>query len=362
MNGPSAKQEKILWRALSALAVLVLAAIGLLIFGVVLYTMRLFSSVLLPLAVAGVLACLLSPMVTLLGKWKIKRAPAVALLFVLATIALSVSAALILPVAYSEAVQFFENLPDLVSRLQLAARDFLAAHPALVEQGQQLAEQAKQRLPEYGSAVARYAWSGVVGAFGLAQLFLGLIMIPLYVYYFLLEKETIERRWQSYVPMRNSALRDEVVLALGEINKHLIAFFRGQVLVAVLVGFLTGIGMLAIGLRYAILIGLVAGVLSIVPYLGVVCSLAPALLVAYAQSNGRWGYVALTAGVFGVVQLCEGLWISPKIMGNRTGLHPLTVIVSILVWSILLGGLLGAILAVPLTATLKVLLNRYIWR
>jgi predicted PurR-regulated permease PerM len=162
--------------------------------------------------------------------------------------------------------------------------------------------------------------------------------------------------------MRNSALRDEVVLALGEINKHLIAFFRGQVLVAVFIGILTGLGLLVIGLRYAILIGLVAGVLSIVPYLGVVCSLAPALLVAYAQSNGNWGYVALTAGVFGAVQLCDGMFTSPRIMGGRTGLHPLTIIVSILVWSILLGGLLGAILAVPLTATLKVLLNRYIWR
>jgi predicted PurR-regulated permease PerM len=106
---------------------------------------------------------------------------------------------------------------------------------------------------------------------------------------------------------------------------------------------------------------LIAGTLSIVPYLGVVSSLVPALLVAYSQTNGNWGYVLLTAGVFCVVQLCEGMFISPKIMGDRTGLHPLTIIVSILVWSILLGGLLGAILAVPLTATLKVLLNRYVW-
>jgi predicted PurR-regulated permease PerM len=358
MNGPSAKQEKILWRALSALALLVLVLIGLLVFAVILYALRMFSSVLLPLSIAGVVACLLSPLVELLRKWQVRRSVAVIGLFVLATGLLGL---LILPKAYVEAAQFFENLPNFLDRLRVSAQDFLSAHPGLAGHLQSLAEQARQKLPEYGSRALHYSWSGVVGAFGLVQLFLGLVMIPLYVYYFLIEKEVIENRWKSYVPMRDSSLRDEVVLILSEINAHLISFFRGQVVVAIFIGLLTGIGMLVIGLKYAILIGLIAGALSIVPYLGVVSSLVPALMVAYSQSNGSWGYVALTAGVFGAVQLCEGMFISPKIMGGRTGLHPLTIIVSILVWSILLGGLLGAILAVPLTATLKVLLNRYVW-
>ncbi|MDR1145211.1 MAG: AI-2E family transporter [Verrucomicrobiales bacterium] len=362
MNGPNPRQERILWQALSALALLVLVLIGLLVFGVILYALRLFSGVLLPLAVAGVLACLLSPLVERLRRWRIRRSVAVIGLFVLATSLLLALGLLVLPAAYAEAVQLTDSLPDLVDRLRQAAEEFLRNHPGLTPHLQQLAEQLKQRLPEYGGRALQYAWSGVVGAFGLTQLFLGLVMIPLYVYYFLLEQAVIARRWRSYVPLRDSALRDEVVLMLGEVNRHLIAFFRGQVIVAGCIGLLTGLGLLLIGLKYAVLLGLVAGVLSMVPYLGVVASLVPALLVAYAQSNGHWGYVALTAGVFGLVQLVEGMFISPKIMGQRTGLHPLTVIVSILVWSILLGGLLGAILAVPLTATLKVLLHRYIWR
>lgn len=350
-----------MWQALSALALLVLVLIGLLVFGVILYTLRIFSSVLLPLAVAGVIACLLSPLVEGLVKWKIRRSVAVIGLFVLATMVLLVFGALVLPSAYAEAVLFFGSLPDWLDRLRATAQDFLSQHPDVADHVKQWIEQNKEKLSEYGSYALHYSWSGIVGAFGLVQLFLGFVMIPLYVYYFLIEKEVIENRWKNYVPMRNSSLRDEVVLILSEINKHLISFFRGQVIVAMFIGVLTGIGMLIIGLKYAVLIGLIAGTLSIVPYLGVVSSLVPALMVAYSQSNGSWGYVALTAGIFGLVQLCDGMFISPRVMGGRTGLHPLTIIISILVWSILLGGLLGAVLAVPLTATLKVLLHRYIW-
>lgn len=360
MNGPNEKQEQILWQALTALALLVLVGISLSVFGTILYVLRLLSSVLLPLAIAGVIACLLSPAVDLLGR-RIRRTRAVLILFGTAIIALLAAGALILPQAYAEAVQFFDNLPELVDRLRTAVQDFSGIHPEVTALSQTLTEQVKQRLPEYGSYALRYSWSGIAGAIGMTQLFLGLIMIPMYVYYFLVEKEAIARRWESYVPMRDSTLRSEVVLIIGEINKHLVAFFRGQVIVALFIGVLTGVGLLIIGLKYAILIAIVAGALSIVPYLGTVSGLVPALWVAYAQSNGSWGYVALTAGVFALVQLIDGLFISPRVMGGRTGLHPLTVIVSILIWSILLGGLLGAILAVPLTATLKVLLNRYIW-
>jgi predicted PurR-regulated permease PerM len=127
-------------------------------------------------------------------------------------------------------------------------------------------------------------------------------------------------------------------------------------------GILTGIGLSIIGLKYAVLIGVITATFSIIPYLGVVLSITPALLIAYVQSGGSWLYVLLTAGVFALVQMAEGMFVSPKVMGDQTGLHPVTIIICILVWSILLGGLMGAILAVPLTATLKVLMYRYVWQ
>jgi predicted PurR-regulated permease PerM len=155
-------------------------------------------------------------------------------------------------------------------------------------------------------------------------------------------------------------LRDEVILVLSEINKYLVVFFRGQVLIGACIGTLTAFGLTVIGLKYGLLLGLMCGALSLIPYLGVVSSLLPSLVVAWTQT-GSWKLPVLVLGVFAIVQACEGLFISPKILGDKTGLHPLTIILAILLWSLVLPGLLGAILAVPLTATLRVLMHRYVW-
>jgi predicted PurR-regulated permease PerM len=97
-----------------------------------------------------------------------------------------------------------------------------------------------------------------------------------------------------------------------------------------------------------------------IPYIGIVVCLIPAVLIAAAQW-GDWTHPLMVAGVFLLVQNLEAIFIAPRIVGNSVGLHPMTVIVSIFVWGLLIGGLLGPILAVPLTATLKVLLARYVW-
>jgi predicted PurR-regulated permease PerM len=97
-----------------------------------------------------------------------------------------------------------------------------------------------------------------------------------------------------------------------------------------------------------------------IPYIGIILCWIPAVLIAAGQ-YGDWNHPLLVTGVFIVVQNLEAIFIAPRIVGNSVGLHPMTVIVSIFVWGLLIGGLLGPILAVPLTATLKVLLARYVW-
>ncbi len=121
------------------------------------------------------------------------------------------------------------------------------------------------------------------------------------------------------------------------------------------------IGFLALGLNYAFLLGFVAGLLSIVPYLGIMISLVPALILAAVQF-GDWWHPALVLAVFGIVQLLEGFVISPKIIGDRVGLHPLTIIIAVMVGTTLMGGVLGGVLAIPLTAALRTLMFRYVWR
>jgi len=115
-----------------------------------------------------------------------------------------------------------------------------------------------------------------------------------------------------------------------------------------------------IRLDFALLIGLMVCVLGLIPYAGMMICLIPALLIAIAQF-GDWWHPFWVVVIFIVANQVEGIFISPKIVGESVGLHPLTVIISVLAWSVVLGGLLGALLAVPLTATLKVLLKRYFW-
>jgi predicted PurR-regulated permease PerM len=362
MKEPTEAQCMLYWKTLGAFCLLVWVLLIAAFIYALAWTANLLSNVLLPLAFAAILAYILHPLVTWVEKRGLPRAQAV--LLVMVVIALAVGGLLlwIVPQLYGELADLKNDFPQKMEQLRAQADAYLANHPDLYQQANELQLKLQKEWPAYSSKAASYAGLAVSKMLTAIGFLLGLVFVPLYVFYLLVEQENIHRNWRQYFPLKRSKLRDEVLYILEEVNKHLVTFFRGQVLVAGIIGVLTGTGLLIAGLSYAALIGVVAGTLSIIPYLGVVSSLVPALLVAYAQSNGSWGYVAAIGGVFALVQLLEGLVISPKIMGDKTGLHPMTIILAIMVWSILLGGLLGAILAVPLTATLKVLMNRYVWQ
>ena len=205
----------------------------------------------------------------------------------------------------------------------------------------------------FGQVSKVASWFGVLA---------GLALIPIYTFYFLLEKEGIEEKWSDYLPVTQSGFKDELVFVLKSINDYLIAFFRGQVMVALCDGVLYTIGFFIVGLPYAFLLGVMAStVLTMIPFLGAIATCVTALIIAFVQF-GDWPHPLLVLAVFGIVQTLEGLVISPKIMGNRVGLHPLTIIIAVMVGTTLLGGLLGGILAIPLTAALRVLMFRYVWK
>jgi hypothetical protein len=130
------------------------------------------------------------------------------------------------------------------------------------------------------------SWFGVVA---------GLALIPIYAFYFLLEKQGIETRWTDYLPVSDSRLKDEVVWLLKNINDALIVFFRGQVLVAICDGVLYAIGFLLIGLPYAMLLGMAAAVLTIVPFLGAIVTCGAALVIAMVQF-GDWQHPLWVSG------------------------------------------------------------------
>jgi predicted PurR-regulated permease PerM len=198
------------------------------------------------------------------------------------------------------------------------------------------------------------------GFLGITGFLLSLILVPIYLFFLLNEKPRIEKRWKDYLPLRASPLKDEVAEVLSEINKYVTAYFRGQLLVCLVDGILIGTALTLFGLNFAPLIGVIVVVLTMVPYIGIIICWVPAVLIATFQWGDWWHPIGVTA-IFIVVQNLEGIFYAPRIVGNSVGLHPMTVIVSIFVWGLIIGGVLGPLLAVPLTATIKVLLARYVW-
>ena len=221
----------------------------------------------------------------------------------------------------------------------------------------------EKQLPDLISKFWMLVKSSVGGFLGVTGFLLSLIMVPIYSFFLLKERPAIEARWREYLPLRNSPLKDEVANTLAQINSYVTAYFRGQLLVCVVDGLLIGITLSFLpppGLNFAPLIGLLVIPLTMIPYLGIVICWIPAVIIAAAQW-GDWWHPFWVTIIFIVVQHLEGLFYAPRIVGNSVGLHPMTVIVSIFIWGLLIGGLLGPLLAIPLTATIKVLLARYVW-
>jgi predicted PurR-regulated permease PerM len=202
-----------------------------------------------------------------------------------------------------------------------------------------------------GGALAAGAW--LMG--GIGRL-LSWVVLPVYFAFFLTLRPR-GRGGDDVLPFLKRETRDDVLYLAREFVNIVVTFFRGQLIVALLMGVLFAIGFTLIGLRYGFVLGLMLGLLNIIPYLGSMVGLAVCVPLAFFQEGGGLTKAILVLVVFTVVQLLEGNLLTPRIVGQRTGLHPLVVIVSFFFWSTALPGIFGMILAVPLTAFLLV-----VWR
>lgn len=421
---PSPKQARLIWVSLSALAIAVLVVLIVALIWGLGQVLQLLAPVLWPLAIAAVIAYLLDPLVDHLEtKRHLPRTRAIICVFALAAFIVIGLLASVVPQLVRETGQLLEKIPDHTRNVQQRVQKWIADPPPLLrrvfnlpppgdsrtngpggtnmvegtnaatfetngvasqagtnqppaasdtapptqpgllsgaltaETLQKATQWIAQFLPKAGSWLFGQA-SRVASWFGVLA---GLALIPVYAFYFLLEKEGIEQKWTHYLPVAKSGFKDELVFVLKSINGYLIVFFRGQVMVALCDGVLYTIGFYLIGLPYAFLVGVMATVLTMIPFLGAIVTCVVALIIAFVQ-YGDWLHPLLVLAVFAVVQTLEGLVISPKIMGDRVGLHPLTIIIAVMVGTTVLGGLLGGILAIPLTAALRVLMFRYVWK
>lgn len=188
------------------------------------------------------------------------------------------------------------------------------------------------------------------GLLGLLAFGAHLAIVPVYLFFFLLVRGSSVEQVRPHLPFLRPGVRDDVIFLLREFIGIVESFFRGQLLIGLIMGVLLALGFTLVGLKFGLVLGLVVGVLNVVPYLGTILGLATTLPLALLQPDGGWRLVALVLLVKVVVQAIEGWLLTPRIMGHQTGLHPVTIIVAVFFWGTAFQGVLGMLLAIPLTA------------
>jgi predicted PurR-regulated permease PerM len=448
---PTPWQRKIMWAALSAIFVVLVIVIAASAIWVAANLVAFLQPILIPVAIAVILAYLLDPLVTKISRGGLNRTKTVLLLFAVAAVGFAALLAWLVPTISMQSGNFARELPNYTQKARDRIVDVIVQYNRAVSPpsgtrakstsatsgivnlllgtpaphapaspapqptvGSPLREMAsspaeaiapaaakissadRQRfqarvdklipnLERYVPTLAEKFWDllkkSIGGFLGFTGFLFSLVLVPIYLFFLLKEAPSIERRWKDYLPLRDSPLKDEVAEVLSEINHYVIAYFRGQLLVCLVDGCLIGSALTLLGLNFAPLIGVMVVVLTMIPYIGIVICWIPAVLIAAFQWGdwshpiyvtlifliiaafqfGDWTHPLIVTAIFVIIQQVEGIFYAPRIVGDSVGLHPMTVIVSIFVWGLLIGGLLGPILAVPLTATLKVLLMRYVW-
>jgi predicted PurR-regulated permease PerM len=399
---PTPWQRKTLWSAITCLALVVIATV---IFLAVLVATRIvlfLQPLLLPVAIAGVLAYLLEPLVSWLARRGLPRLIAVIIVFAVFVSGGSLLIIGIGPPVSAESQKFFTALPGYLERSwgllgdslentlnklpQLAPHQLdvtaipgpsagatpspnpsAAATPSNAFERyhdnpyvQQSLQYLKDQLPALAQQTWTFIQTSLTGVFGVFGYLFGLFIVPIYLFFFLKESPGIASSWSNFLPIRNSEFKDEVVSVLTEINGYLIAFFRGQLVVSLIDGTLVATGLSIVGLQFGFLIGIFLAVLGIIPYVGYMVCYIPAMIIAFVQFND-FAHPFWVTVVFVIVSQIDGMVVAPRVVGTSVGLHPITVIFSVFFWTLVFGGLVGAVLAIPLTATVKVLMQRYVW-
>lgn len=340
----------------AALSVLVVGFMGLTRF------LAKFSNVFAPLLTAAVLALILKPYQAFF-RHRLRFPPVPAMLAVCVTI-ITPLILLFWVLGGFLIDQFGDLMQDMPSNLNTLYRRALEFWPTLkvklAEYG--VAERLRSLLDERSADLISAARGTIAGAFNLgASAFwsvAGLLTwaaFPVYLVFLLMAEPISKAQIEKRLPFLRQETRQDVAYLADEFVSIVVAFFRGQIVVAFCQALLYAFGFMFCGLQYGFLIGFVMGFLNIIPYLGSIAGLAVALPVAFFQTGGGLGDMALVLLVFGVVQFLEGYVLTPKIIGNRTGLHPMAIIFSIFFWAAAFNGILGMILAVPLSAFLVVL-------
>lgn len=316
----------------------------------------LLAAVLTPFAVAAMLAYLGDPLVRTLQRWRLPRGAAVLLVFALLGAAVAVLLLVLVPLVARQFQALVALAPHAIDWVQRALIEPAARWSGLPS-GQVDLHSLRGVLSEHWRQAGGLLVTGLryVTSSGsvLVDWLLDVLLVPVVTYYLMRDWPAIMRRGELLVP---AGWRASVVAAFTECDRVLAQFLRGQLSVMLALACVYSGGLWLVGIRFALLIGMLAGALSFIPYLGLAIGVVLGASVAWFQ-YGALAPVLYVLLVFGVGQLLEGTVLTPRLVGERIGLHPVAVLFAVLAGGRLFG-FLGVVLALPVAAVVLVLLRR----
>lgn len=317
------------------------------------------GNVILPIILAVIAYYLLRPILRLIEKIKIPRVWGILIIFLALIGLITLLIFLVFPFLKEQSTRLVEELPSYFIQLLTSLDAFLrtsfltdyyvqmeqTVNNILGELPKELGKFLQNTLSEVASGI-----SSVVGV--LTSFVLAIVTVPFIVFYLLKDGEKLPKYVMKLFPPR---MRDDLHSVFKDIDKQISSYIQGQILVSMCIGFMVFIGFTIIGMDYALLLGVIAMVTSVVPYLGPVIAITPAVIIALVKSPLMLLQLAV---VWTVVQLVEGKFISPQIMGKSLHIHPITIIF-VLITSGSLFGVPGVILGIPGYAIVKVIVTHF---
>jgi len=335
-------------------------AFWLVIFAVLVLMLWLLSEILLPFIAGAAIAYLITPLTDRMEKLGVSRLAAALLIISVVVMAIMLIILLVAPIFVDQLWSFIANIPGYVTRLQSLISDPSRPWLQKILGAGFNADKSIGDLMTQGvgwlTAFLKSLWSG---GRALVSLFSLVVVTPVVAFYLIYDWHRMIRTADSWVPVQQ---RDTVRRLAREIDAAISGFVRGQTAVCLILGSFYAVALTVSGLNFGLLIGLISGVITFIPYVGSMTGLILALGVAVAQFWPDYTSILIVLGIFLVGQFVEGNLLAPKLVGESVGLHPLWIIFALLAFGYLFG-FVGLLVAVPLAATIGVLarfaLQRY---
>lgn len=325
------------------------------IFAAFFFLLYILRPVLMPFVAGILLAYLLDPMVEKLQKWKFSRVWATLLVCFLAILIILPALAFLIEMIESQVSLLIKITPKYLGLIMEKVRPFLASlaerFPDLKDN--QLEAMVKGNIGNSLKFIGRVLSSLLSNSFALISLISLVLIMPVVTFYMLRDWNIFVKKVEDLLPKKS---KKEILALLQEINAIIAGFIRGQFSVCLILGAFYSIGLEVVGLDLGLLVGFIAGIISFIPYVGTITGFLLGSILAFAQ-YGDISHVIYVVCVFVCGQFLEGNFLTPKLVGESVGLHPVWVMFALLAGGVLLG-FLGLMLAVPIAAIIGVLVRR----